>query len=423
MKKLQLIALAAVFTVATLATTQVSAQHSIPDNIAYGAPTNGGMGGKIIKVTNLNADGPGSFKSAIDEDGPRIVVFEVGGIIDLNKGRININKPYITIAGQTAPSPGITIIRGGMDVKAHDVIMQHIRIRPGDAGMPKKSGWEPDALSTVGGNAYNVIIDHCSMTWAVDENLSASASGPRTGPDATSHKITFSDNIIAEGLFDASHTKGIHSMGSLIHDFVQDIAIVGNLYSCNNQRNAFFKAFTKAAFVNNVIYNPGNFAIQMFWSPVELKDLPFPPENGKVSIVGNVMYKGANTKKTMALVSRQGDVYMEDNAAYEVDGSNSPMTSGDIVMLKEKPSWPTGYTALPLKEVPDYVTLHAGARPKDRDAIDKRIIADFVNRKGKLINSQDEVGGYPQYKPTHRMLTVPKTDIDKWLAQYTAEVE
>jgi len=393
--------LVVLFILVNVFSSSVWSQQNIPDNIAYGIATKGGSGGRIIKVTNLNADGPGSLKSAIQEDGPRIVVFEVGGVIDLKKGRIDVSKPFITIAGQTAPSPGITIIQGGMDVKAHDVIIQHIRIRPGDAGEPKKSGWEPDGLSTVGANAFHVIIDHCSMTWAVDENLSASASGPRTGPDATSHKITFSNNIIAEGLFDASHLKGIHSMGSLIHDFVQDVAIVGNLYSCNNQRNAFFKAFTKAAFVNNVIYNPGNFAIQMFWSQKELENLPFKPENGQVSVVGNVMYKGANSKKNMAMISRQGDVYLEDNEAYEADGTATPLTSGEINILKEKPSWPTNLTALPSKDVPDYIIQHAGARPRDRDEIDKRIIQDFISRKGHLINSQDEVGGYPKYAPTY----------------------
>jgi hypothetical protein len=255
----------------------------------------------------------------------------------------------------------------------------------------------------------------------VDENLSA--SGERKGVDSTSHKITFSNNIIAEGLCDASHAKGVHSMGSLIHDFVQDIAIVGNLYSCNNQRNPFFKAFTKGAFVNNVTYNPGAFAIQMFWSQKELAHLPYPPENGQVSVVGNVMYKGPNSKKNLAMISRQGDVYLQDNQAYEVNGDTAQMLSGDIKVLKEKPSWPSNFTALPSGKVAAYVAAHAGARPKDRDAIDQRIVKDFTDRKGKLIDSQTEVGGYPTYVPTYRKLMVPKDHIEEWLAQMTKEVE
>jgi len=410
-----------VLTLAIFTSPYLMAQQTIPDNIAYGEATKGGSGGQVIKVTNLNADGPGSFNEAIKTKGARIVVFEVAGIIDLNKARIKVAEPFITIAGQTAPSPGITIIKGGMDIKTHDVIMKHIRIRTGDAGEPKKSGWEPDALSTVGGNAYNIIIDHCSMTWAVDENLSA--SGERKGPDSTSHKITFSNNIIAEGLYEASHAKGIHSMGGLIHDFVQDIAIVGNLYSCNNQRNAFFKAFTKAAFANNIIYNPGNFAIQMFWSPKELAHLPYKPENGQVSVVGNILYKGISSKKNMAMISRQGDVYLEDNAAYEANGDTCAMTAGEINILTTKPSWPTGFKPLPSKNLPAYITKHVGARPRDRDQIDKRIIQDFIDRKGKLINSQDEVGGYPTYAPTYKKLDIPKDGIDKWLKKMAEEIE
>ena len=115
------------------------------------------------------------------------MVFEVGGVINLHKIGLDITEPFLTIAGQTAPYPGITIIEGGFWVNTHDIVIKHLRVRPGDAGEPKKSGWACDGLTTSGGNAYNIIVDHCSFTWAVDENLSA--SGRRTeGPDSTSHK-------------------------------------------------------------------------------------------------------------------------------------------------------------------------------------------------------------------------------------------
>src|SRR4051812_15508562 len=174
----------------------------------WGARTAGGRGGRIIRVTNLNADGPGSFRAAVEAHGPRIIVFEVGGVIDLGLTTLSISEPFLTIAGQTAPSPGITIIRGGIDVHGHDVIVRHIRIRTGVSGQARRSGWEADALSTVG--AWNVIVDHCTMTWALDENLSA--SGPRfegrTIADwrrGTSHDITFSYNLLAEGIAEGSH--------------------------------------------------------------------------------------------------------------------------------------------------------------------------------------------------------------------------
>ncbi|MBQ0072454.1 MAG: hypothetical protein KBS81_11490, partial [Spirochaetales bacterium] len=92
--------------------------------VGWGTETRGGLDGRIIRVTNLNASGPGSFTEAIKAEGPRTVVFEVGGVIDLEKQQIKINNPYLTIAGQTAPSPGITIIRGGLTINTHDVVIQ-----------------------------------------------------------------------------------------------------------------------------------------------------------------------------------------------------------------------------------------------------------------------------------------------------------
>ena len=140
----------------------------------FSVDTRAGQGGKILRVTNLDSEGPGSLRAALETKGPRTVLFEVGGVIDLGKKNLEIVEPFLTIAGQTAPSPGITIIRGAIYVRTHNILMQHLRVRPGDAGEPKQSGWSPDGISTFGGNAYNIVIDHCSISWAVDENLSTS---------------------------------------------------------------------------------------------------------------------------------------------------------------------------------------------------------------------------------------------------------
>ena len=135
-------------------------------------------------MTSLEREGPGTLRAAIEAKGPRLVVFEVGGIIDLARKSIRVREPYLTIAGQTAPDPGITLLRGSLAVETHDVVIQHLSVRPGDAGRPRKSGWSPDGIGL--NAAANVVIDHCSATWAVDENLSV--SGPRyQGPAATSH--------------------------------------------------------------------------------------------------------------------------------------------------------------------------------------------------------------------------------------------
>ena len=102
--------------------------------------TTGGRGGRIVRVTTLAADGEGSLKSAIELDVPRVIVFEVGGVIDLAGHALELRNPHVTIAGQTAPSPGITLIRGGIDVRTRDVIVEHLRVRTGEAGFAKHSG-------------------------------------------------------------------------------------------------------------------------------------------------------------------------------------------------------------------------------------------------------------------------------------------
>jgi len=412
----------AAFLVLTLTAASSAAERPVfPGAQGFGIHTLAGRGGKLIRVANLNADGPGSLREALDAKGPRIVVFEVGGVIDLNRNNLTIREPFLTLAGQTAPSPGITLIRGGIRIATHDLLIQHLRVRPGDAGQPKRSAWEPE-VTTSGPDSYHIVIDHCSVSWAVDENLSA--SGPRyNGPQGASRNVTFSNNILAEGLYDATHSKGIHSMGSLVHDNCTNIAVIGNLYAHNNQRNPYFKAFTTGVIVNNLIYNPGRAAIQVDFPLSEWKDQPVTPQNARVSVVGNVLIHGANTVAGLALVSRKGDVFLEDNIALDRAGNPVSHTSGSINVLKEKPSWPQGLAPLPAGQVIEQVLRHAGARPRDRDQTGLRIIREFRERKGRFIDSQNEVGGYPKPVMTRRKLAAPAQDIDEWLAKLAAGLE
>jgi pectate lyase len=392
---------------------------AFPGARGFGIRTPAGRGGRVLKVTNLHSQGPGSLRDALVAKGPRVVVFEVGGVIDLQTKELSIAEPFLTVAGQTAPSPGITLIRGSVVVRTHDVVLRHLRIRPGDAGRANRSGWEPE-VTTFGPDAHDIVVDHCSLSWAVDENLSA--SGPRyDGPRATSRNITFSNCIVAEGLYDSSHSKGPHSMGSLIHDNCTNVAIIGNLYAHNNQRNPFFKANTTGVVVNNVIYNPGRYAIQLDWPASEWKGRPS-PQNPRVSIVGNVLLHGADTAEGLALVSRKGDAYLADNLAFDRAGNPAAITAGLIDILPERPVWPRGLHPLPASRVVDSVLRRAGARPKDRDDADKRVVQDVRDRKGRFINSQDDVGGYPKSPMTRRRLTVPE-DVEGWLAKLAAEVE
>lgn len=386
--------------------------QAFPGAVGWAASTPGGRGGRIIRVTNLHADGAGSLRAALETHGPRIVVFEVGGVIDLGLTTMTISEPFLTIAGQTAPSPGITIVRGGIDVRAHDVVIRHIRVRTGVSGQAWRSGWEADALSTVG--AYNVIVDHCTMTWALDENLSA--SGPRfegTTPDdwrrGASHAITFSNNLIAEGIAHGSHPKGEHSKGSLIHDNATDILIYRNVYAHNYERNPLLKGGVHAAVVNNLIFDPGAQAIH--YNLMDLEWGSHPHQTGELSAVGNVMRAGFSTRDDIAFLTIGGvgdlDYYGRDNIAVNRRGDPVPMfgryttSPARIIEVDRPPTWPEGLPVLPANQVETEVLRNAGARPWDRDAHDIRVIFDIAEGRGEIIDNEDEVGGYPHPTETH----------------------
>lgn len=395
---------------------------AFPGAQGWAAHTVGGRGGKIIKVTTLAPTGPGSLSEALDADGPRIIVFEVGGVIDFAKQEIRIRKPFVTVAGQTAPSPGITLIRTGIDVSAHDVILQHIRIRVGGAGAAKRSGWEPDAFSSVTG-AYNIIVDHCSFTWAVDENLSASGSrfigaNEEEWRKNVSHNVTFSNNIIAEGLANSTHAKGEHSKGSLIHDNVSNILIIGNLYAHNYERSPLFKGGVRGMIINNLIYDPGPRAVHYNLIPEEWEGHEY--LRGQMTLLGNVLRAGPSTPHDIALfmLGGSGDIelYEADNIAVDRLGNPLPKTgryttsSAKILPLK-KPAMPFGVKPMSAVAVQDSVIKNVGARPWDRDKVDARIVADTIEGRGKIIDDESEVGGYPQYPETRKTFNEKEWDL------------
>jgi len=385
--------------------------QAFPGAVGKAAQTPGGRGGAIVRVTNLNANGPGSFRAAIERKGPRIVVFEVGGAIDLGRTTLNIEEPFLTVAGQTAPSPGITLIRGGIDIKTHDVVMRHIRVHTGVDGQAQRSGWEADAVSTVG--ARDVIVDHCTMIWALDENLSA--SGPRfTGATpaewraGTSHNITFSYNLLAEGLAHASHPKGEHSKGSLIHDNASGILIYRNLYAHNHERNPLLKGGAQAALVNNFIYDPGAMAIHYNLMALEWGTQPY--QAGELSAVGNVLRGGPDTRGDIAFLAIGGvgdlNYHGRDNIAVDRLGKPLPMFGryatgkARIVEMKTPRAWPEGLDVLPASEVETHVLAFAGARPWDRDHDEIRITFDVAEGRGEIIDDEKEVGGFQKVVST-----------------------
>lgn len=386
------------------------------------ARTTGGAGGRVLRVTTLAAHGPGSLREAIDTPGPRTVVFDVGGEIDLAGGQLVIRQPHLSIAGQTAPPPGITLVRGETQIATHDVIVQHLAFRPGEYGRPKKSGKDHDGLSTVGG-AHDVIVDHCSFTWATDENLSA--SGPRFdgGPTpqdwrrATSHRITYSHNLIAEGLSHSVHEKGEHSKGTLIHDNASGILLYGNVYVSNRERNALFKGGARGAMVNNLIVNPGSRAVHYNLLADEWSG--HAPVPGRLALQGNVLRAGPDTLPGVPFVALEGvgdlELFLADNLAFDAAGRPVPVRvsvpgdggpplppgvdeagqrPGELRQRRPRlvtdaaPYLPPGLLPQPAGRVLTELPAAVGARPWDRDPIDARILADALRGHGRIIDQE-----------------------------------
>lgn len=383
----------------------------------FGLDTPGGSGGVVLKVTNLNRSGPGSLAAALAHSGPRIVVFEVAGVIDLERTNLEINQPYLTIAGETAPDPGITLIKGGLRIVSHDVIVRHLHIRPGDAGLPKRAGWDTDGIAVTGSNACNVLVEHNSISWATDELVSA--SGPRDkGAAATSKHISFRHNILAEALDYATHIKGKHSKGALVHDNVQQVAFIGNLFASNDRRNPYFKAFSSGVVANNLIANAGNAAVQLGFVEREWQGSGITARNPQVAVVGNVLRYGLDSYSDLALISDRGDAFIKDNQTFNLRQQAMYDTQGVINRLDSPPLWPAGYSALPAGETEAKVLQQAGARYWQRDSIDKRIVQQVQTGNSRIIDSQQQVGGYPQIEPVYRALDVPTNNIKPWLDSF-----
>ncbi|WP_109806287.1 pectate lyase family protein [Sphingosinithalassobacter portus] len=384
-----------------------------PAMAAQRDPTQGGQGGRIIRVTTLAKDGPGSLAAALAEQGPRIIVFEVAGTIDMARSTFDIENPYVTIAGQTAPSPGITIIRGGIDVRTHDVKISNIRVFTGADGAPHLSDWEADAFSTVA--AHNVVVENCTFLWAVDENMSA--SGPRFGGGNTvedwrantSHDILFRRNLAAEGLANASHPKGEHSKGSLVHDNTTNIVFDRNIWAHNVERSPLVKGGAQVLMINNLIFDPGHRAVH--YNLMDLEWAGHEPVTGEITAVGNVMRAGYDTDEGLPFltIGGVGDLkyYGRDNIAVDRWGNPGPMfgrygvTKAKILESDAPLASLDGYDILPAAEVETTLLATAGARPWDRGPEELRVLYFIAEGRGEILDDEKEVGGYPQIAETH----------------------
>jgi hypothetical protein len=415
----------------------------IPGVAGFGVETPAGRGGEVYRVTNLNASGPGSLKECVAAEGPRVCVFEVSGTIRLTED-LHIWNPKITIAGQTAPSPGIMLRGATLSINASDVLIQHIRIRVGDDATGPDPG-NRDALQVESLTGIrNIVVDHCSLSWAIDETLTLWRLWDN---------VTLTNNILSEGLYDSIKSNGNPGgYGLLVSAHDGRVSVVGNLLAHMAERNPLSRG-KQMVFVNNVVYNRAHM------------DVDLQSEDGLVtnsSIVGNVFIRGPDysrsenkpvllrTDRTLG-VPPGGKVYLADNAAVERSSTDvwavvSTNTSTSLSSYKASvpPTWPAGLTALPTQSntVLNKVLNFAGARPADRDSVDRRVVQSVRDRTGNIINCVSangtarcnlNAGGWPTLAQNRRALTIPSdpnavtasgyTKLEVWLHQKAAEVE
>jgi len=361
---------------------------AFPGAEGYGAYAKGGRGGRVIAVTNVNEEGPGSLRMACDAEGPRTVVFRTGGTIRTAKP-IAIRHPYITIAGQTAPGDGICIRGAPLLVNTHDVVVRGLRIRVGDdpngsEGSNRDGIWIGSRDSTV----HDVIVDHCSISWAIDENVSTWYP---------CHDITIQWCIVSEALQDSLHSKGPHSMGLLIGDHTHRLSVHHNLLAHNNYRNPQLMGDTTSEIVNNVVYN-------WRYSAVAFDD---PKGNGpsKAHIVANTFIPGPDTERDASGVGIPAN--MQGGTQVYLLGNK---IRGDHPLVRPRPSNERYLSVIPVLENSglqtesadkgyERVLSGAGATFPRRDVVDRRLAAQVVERKGGIVHSQAEVGGWPDYRP------------------------
>jgi len=374
-----------------LAAVAAAPQHlAFPGAEGAGRFSLGGRGGRVLIVTNLEDNGPGSLRAAVDTPGPRTIVFKVSGTIKLAKP-LRITEPRITIAGQTAPGGGITLRDQPLEVAADDVVIRFIRSRLGD-----ESRTQSDAIWIIAG--HRIILDHVSASWSVDETLSASAN--YTKPGEGFYDLTVQWSIIADSLTHSLHAKGEHGYGSLIRGGRgARISFHHNLWANHEARmprpgnysgpdidpvGAFFD------FRSNVFYNWGR-----GWSGYNADAATLSQYN----FVNNAYVMGPQSKEPVAF--HESDVLAH---AYFAGNSMNGAVPTDPWTLVNGVQ-PQGYrltAPVPMPPVTDdppaaaYRKVLASAGDSvARDSVDAAIIEGVRTRTGQQIDSQRDVGGWP----------------------------
>ena len=362
----------------------------------FGTTIKGGIAGEVYKVTNLNSSGPGSLKDAVSESN-RLVVFEVGGVIE--GGFIVASN--VTIAGQTAPYPGITIIKGNVRTNTSDIVVSHITHHLGS----QVDGY-PDAWNVKG---TNIVLDHVAVYWGKDETLVVGSSD-----DITLYKC-----IIAEGLQFTGHEDGEHSKGLHLQSGNTRVSVIGSLSVHSALRNPRMDG-GEAFLGNYVLYNWGPGWDHRGDKITSDSEIPGCTQcynyavsarrNGYITLVGSVALQGPESVGEYFLSGHYGEnayAYINDNIIKDRNGNDLIMTDPAITVQNTPVVWPEGIDLLPADEALYEVLRTVGPQPGRRNNHNARIVKSVAEGTGKIIDSEEEVGGYPDYTPTRRSITVP----------------
>lgn len=405
----------------------------------------GGRGGKVYVVTSLADSGPGTLREALEAAGPRVVVFNVAGIIRL-KEKIRVRAPYVTLAGNTAPGDGVVIAGNTVELETHDVVIRHVRFRRGETDVT-------DRNDSIGGNPVgNIMIDHVSASWGLDENMSMYRHmyRPPTGKELKlpTVNITIQNSIFSECLNTFHHSFGstIGGLNSTFH---------GNLWANNAGRNPSIGMIGDFTFVNNVLFNWVHRTVdggdqRSLYNIFNNYFKPGPATPKDKPIAWRLLKPESERSKTV--IDNFGKAYVagnivEDNervTANNWDGGVQPDVRGerlDIALGRIKTDIPHPHARLPIRparEAYAFVLANAGATLPKRDPVDTRIIESVrtgiataqpgpdtraqlaqppytdkhidgqieLIKKG-IITHPSQVGGYPTYTG------MPYVDTDK----------
>jgi hypothetical protein len=367
---------------------------AFPGAEGFGKYALGGRGGKVIAVTNLNDRGSGSFRAACSAEGPRIVVFCVSGTIPL-ESQIKIENPYITIAGQTAPGDGICVRNHQVNLKTHDVIIRYMRFRPGDG-----SGITYDGFGAKGGE--QVVIDHCSISWGVDEVFSINKTA----------NVTVQWCMVTESLYNSIHKKGKHGYGGLWGG--PGGSWHHNILAHHSSRNPRASGNVESGLMdyrNNVVYN---------WGYQSAYGGELWPRNW----VNNYYKFGPATeekvkRRIFVQASSKGRMYVDGNYVWGYPDISKNNWAGGIdfspdgdatekTLRVDKPFNVAPVQTETAEDAFELVLRSAGAS-FSRDSLDSRIVEEIRTGTAKfghsyggggkgIIDSPSDVGGWPELK-------------------------